>query len=68
VSQSSELCSHNSLCRFSTSVYCCCLFRYRLSPETFGYTVVQPKTCSRNWYTKCRNRLWSGEEMKQKTV
>jgi len=21
--------------------YCCCLFRYRLSPETFGYTLVQ---------------------------
>jgi hypothetical protein len=21
-------------------VYCCCLFRYRLSPETFGYTSV----------------------------
>jgi hypothetical protein len=27
-----------SLCCFS-SVYCC-LFRYRLSPETFGYTLV----------------------------
>jgi len=27
------------LCRFSTSVYCC-LFLYRLSPETFGYTLV----------------------------
>jgi hypothetical protein len=26
------------LCCFSTSV--CCLFRYRLSPETFGYTLV----------------------------
>jgi hypothetical protein len=32
VSQSSEFC-------FSTSVYCC-LFRYRLCPETFGYTLV----------------------------
>jgi hypothetical protein len=21
-------------------VYCCCLFRYRLSPETYGYTLV----------------------------
>jgi len=20
--------------------YCCCLFRYRLSPETFGYTLI----------------------------
>jgi hypothetical protein len=39
VSQSIEFCHHNSLCCFSTSV-CCCLFRYRLSPETFGYTLV----------------------------
>jgi hypothetical protein len=39
VSQSSEFCRHNPLCCFSTSVYCC-LFRYRLSPETFGYTLV----------------------------
>jgi len=38
VSQSSEFCRHNPLCCFSTSV--CCLFRYRLSPETFGYTLV----------------------------
>jgi hypothetical protein len=30
---------HNSLCCFSTSVYCC-LFRYRLSPGTFGYILV----------------------------
>jgi hypothetical protein len=42
VSQSSESCRHNTLCCFSTSVYCyCCLFRYRLSPETFGYTLVR---------------------------
>jgi hypothetical protein len=41
VSQSSEFCRRNPLCCFSTSVYyCCCLFRYGLSPETFGYTVV----------------------------
>jgi hypothetical protein len=39
VSQSSEFCRHNPLCCFSTSV-CCCLFRYRLSPETSGYTLV----------------------------
>jgi len=38
VSQSSEFCRHNPLCCFSASV--CCLFRYRLSPETFGYTLV----------------------------
>jgi hypothetical protein len=39
VSQSSEFCRHNPFCCFSTSV-CCCLFRYRLSPETFGYILV----------------------------
>jgi hypothetical protein len=39
VSQSSEFCRHNPLCCFSTSV-CCCWFRYRLSPETFGYSLV----------------------------
>jgi hypothetical protein len=41
VSQSSEFCHHNPLCCFSTSVYCCKrIFRYRLSLENFGYTVV----------------------------
>jgi len=35
VSQSSEFCRYNEC-------YCCCLFRYRLSPETFGYTRVKP--------------------------
>jgi len=30
------------LCYFSTSVYCCKrIFRYRLSPETFGYILVR---------------------------
>jgi hypothetical protein len=37
----SEFCCHNPLCRFSTSVYyCCCSFRYRFSPETFGNSLV----------------------------
>jgi len=41
VSQSSEFCRHNPLCCFSTSVYLCNrIFRYWLSPETFGYTLV----------------------------
>jgi len=40
VTQSSEFFRHNSLCCFSTSVNFCCLFRYRLSPETSGYTLV----------------------------
>jgi hypothetical protein len=42
MSQSREFCRHNPLCCFSTSVYCCKrIFRYRLSPETFGYTLVR---------------------------
>jgi hypothetical protein len=41
VSHSSEYCRHSPLCCFSTSVYCCKhIFRYRLSPETFWYTLV----------------------------
>jgi hypothetical protein len=39
VSQSSEFCRHIPLCCFTTSAYCC-LFRYRLSPESFRYTLV----------------------------
>jgi hypothetical protein len=39
VSQSNEFYHYNPLCCFSTSVYCC-LFRYRLSPETCGYTLL----------------------------
>jgi hypothetical protein len=38
VSQSNEFCRHNPLCCFWTSV--CCLFRYRLSPEIFGYNLL----------------------------
>jgi len=40
VSQSSEFCRHNPLCSFSTSIYYSS-FLYWLSPETFGYTLVQ---------------------------
>jgi len=41
VSQSSEFCRHNPLRYFSTSVHCCkSIFRYLLSPETFGYSLV----------------------------
>jgi len=41
VSQYSEFCRHNLSCCFSTSVYCCkCIFRYRISLETFWYTLV----------------------------
>jgi hypothetical protein len=39
VSQSCEFWRHNTICCFSTSVYSCkCIFRYRLCPETSGYT------------------------------
>jgi len=40
VSESNEFCHHNPLCCFSTSAYCCSLFCYQLSPETFGYTLI----------------------------
>jgi hypothetical protein len=41
VSQCSEFWRHNALRCFSTSVYCCKrVFLYRLSPETFEYTLV----------------------------
>jgi len=39
VSQLNEFYSQKPLCCFSTSVYCC-LFRYRLSLESFEYTLV----------------------------
>jgi hypothetical protein len=40
VSQSSEFCRHNPLCCLLTSIYCCKrIFHYRLSPETYGYTI-----------------------------
>jgi len=42
VSQSSELCRHNTFCCFSTNVFFCCkrIFLYRLNPEIFGYPFV----------------------------
>jgi hypothetical protein len=41
VSQSSEFCHHNPLCSFLTSnTKGTRTFRYRLNPETFGYTLV----------------------------
>jgi hypothetical protein len=49
VSQSSEFRRHNSLCCFSTSnTKGKRTFLYRLSPETSGYTLVQPVTLSGN--------------------
>jgi hypothetical protein len=40
VSLSSEFCRRNPLYCFWTNVCCCCWFRYRLSPENFGYTLL----------------------------
>jgi hypothetical protein len=50
VSQSSDFYHHNHLCCFSVSADC--LFRYRLSPETLGYTFVGCEAVSElNWLT-----------------
>jgi hypothetical protein len=50
VTQSSEFCHHNPLCCLSTSVYCCKrIFRYRLSPEAFGYSFVYATTINTRW-------------------
>jgi len=44
VSQSSAFFRHNPFCCFSTSVYFRKrIFRYRLTPETFGYILVWKK-------------------------
>jgi len=41
VSQSSEFYRHNTFCCFPTRAYCCKrMFRYRLSPESSGYTLL----------------------------
>jgi len=41
MSQSREFCLRNPLCCFSTTnTKGKLIFRYRLSPETFGYTLV----------------------------
>jgi len=53
VSQSSDFCCHNPLCCFSMSGYCWCLFRYGLSPETFGYTLVKNQSQNVRWSCAC---------------
>jgi len=54
VSQSSEFCRHNPLCCFLTSVYYCKRkFRYRLSPEIFGYTLVLWRRMLINLFPYC---------------
>jgi hypothetical protein len=48
---------NNPLCCFSTSVYCCKhIFRYRLSPETFGYALVY-WTSDQSVAVSCVSRL-----------
>jgi len=76
VSQSSEFCRHNPLCCFSTSnTKGKRVFRYRLSPETFGYTLVQqfsaPVFISLRaliklavWNTKWEMRIWNDFQCK----
>jgi hypothetical protein len=41
VSRCSKFCRHNPLSCFLTCDYSCCLFRYRINPETFGCTLVK---------------------------
>jgi len=57
VSQSSEFCRHNPLCCFSTSVYCS--KRYRLSPETFRYTLLYISRLAYIHTPLCVSNMWS---------
>jgi hypothetical protein len=61
VSQSSEFCGHNPLCYFSVSecCSCCCLFHYRLSPETFRYTLVYHKWVCLWWLSASLHNFYS---------
>jgi hypothetical protein len=64
LSQSSEFCCHNPLCCFSTSVYCCKrTLRYRLSPETFGYTLVCGNQCSQAEYSCPQDSNWPPQRL-----
>jgi hypothetical protein len=54
VSQSSEFCRHKPLCYFSTSnTEGKRIFRYRLSPETFGYTHVRTIKAEQSSHLTC---------------
>jgi len=61
LSQSSEFCRHNPLCCFSTSnTKGKIIFSYRLSPESFGYTLVSTALESTEksvTFTRCVNRI-----------
>jgi len=59
MSQSSEFCRHNPLCCFSTSNTKGKLtFRYRLSPETSGYTFVRNKLTRWQQKPQIQHRLY----------
>jgi hypothetical protein len=60
---------HNTLCCFSTSVYCCCcyLYRYQLSPETFGYTLVYSPMNMREVTSVQTNFYWDWKRMMKRT-
>jgi hypothetical protein len=60
VSQSNKFCCHNPLCCFSTSIYgYFCLFRYRVSPKTFGYTLVRNLVNSEAFHLSLPELLYS---------
>jgi ribosomal protein S16 len=68
VSQSSEFYRHNHLYCFSTSnTKCKSIFRYRLSPKTFGYTLIcmedQQNTDADVWEYLCN---WTPKTMPRK--
>jgi hypothetical protein len=50
MNQSSEFCRHNPLCCFSMSnIKRKCIFRYRLSPQTFGFALVLKMQNGEKW-------------------
>jgi hypothetical protein len=69
VSQSSEICRHNPLSCFSASVYCCCLclFRYRISPGTFGCPRTFNKLVWVVWWV-ATEKLFPGKAESSSTV
>jgi hypothetical protein len=56
VSQSSEFFHQNPLCCFLKNV-CCCLFQYQLSPETFGYTLINILFKSQKFCHCCKDKF-----------
>jgi hypothetical protein len=67
VSQSSEFCLHNPLCCFLMSV-CFCLFRYRLSLESFGYTLVCYSSICQQTLMKTLKNACCGAEIRSRDL